>query len=79
MGDKFDHKARHEKLHRALDELVADFIDHTSRLPSKTNLIELMDWAYLQTVRPTEKEGGETDEKDCVYQRGGCSGQKRLL
>ncbi len=63
MGDKSEHKARHRELHKALDELVADFIDHTGALPSKTNLMELMDWSYLQSMTPTEKdEGGETDE-----------------
>lgn len=53
------HKARHVELHKMLDELVADFIGHTGNLPSKTSLRELMQWAYEQTISPTE-EGGLT-------------------
>ncbi len=48
-----EHKKRHEELHKCLDELVADYISHTKALPSKTNLLELMDWAYQQTYKPT--------------------------
>ena len=48
------HKERHAELHKALDELVADFIGHTGRLPSKTTVMEFMEWAYQQSVSPTE-------------------------
>lgn len=50
------HKARHRFLHGSLDELVADFIDHTGRLPSETSVMELMEWAYKQTISPSEKK-----------------------
>lgn len=46
------HKQRHVELHRALDELVADFITHTGKLPSKSTLIELMEWSHKQTQEP---------------------------
>lgn len=49
------HKERHEYLHMILDELVADFIDQTGNLPSKTTIIELMQWSNLQTKNPTKK------------------------
>ena len=49
------HKARHEFLHRCLDELIADFIDHTGELPSKTSLLALMEWSHEQTQFPREK------------------------
>lgn len=48
------HKQRHVELHRYLDELVADFITHTDRLPSQTPLTDLMQWSYEQTQSPTE-------------------------
>lgn len=61
------HKARHELLHKMLDELVADWVNHTVhagdfqdasielKLPSNTFLSELMEWSYQQTQNPTEK------------------------
>lgn len=48
------HKARHEMLHRMLDELTADMIRHTKKLPSKTTVMELMAWSHEQTQNPTE-------------------------
>lgn len=54
MG-KNKHKARHELLHRELDELIADFICHTKGLPSRTTVMELMNWSHKQTINPTEE------------------------
>lgn len=54
-----EHKERHEELHRALDELVADWINHTNRIPSKATVLELMKWAYEQTLNPTEEPNDE--------------------
>lgn len=48
------HKARHIELHRMLDELTADFIRHTGRLLSQTTVMDLLGWAYEQTLSPTE-------------------------
>lgn len=50
-----EHKERHEILHGYLDELVADFIGHTGGLPSRTNLMDLMEWSAKQMDSPTEK------------------------
>lgn len=50
------HQQRHIELHKSLDELVADFITQTGKLPSKTPLIELMEWSYQQTQSPTNTE-----------------------
>ena len=50
------HKARHKELHRALDELVADFIRHTQGLPSKTTLLTFMQWSSEQCENPTEQK-----------------------
>jgi hypothetical protein len=46
------HKEIHEQLHRALDELVADFITHTGRRPSQATVLELIQWSSSQTVNP---------------------------
>jgi hypothetical protein len=43
------HRKRHARLHKMLDELIADFIDETQALPSKTTLLELLKWSYKQT------------------------------
>lgn len=51
-----EHKDTHKELHKKLDELVADFIDHTGNLPSRTNLMVFMEWSAKQAENPTEKE-----------------------
>lgn len=48
------HQERHIFLHKYLDELLADFIMHTEKLPSKTTLVEFMEWSYSQTLNLTE-------------------------
>jgi hypothetical protein len=49
------HKARHVQLHRALDELLADFILHNpGKYPSKMPVLDLMRWSHAQTLKPTE-------------------------
>ena len=55
---QLEHKKRHEELHKNLDELVADFINHTKKLPSKSTVMELMEWSFKQTVKPTEDRCG---------------------
>jgi len=50
------HKERHRLLHRNLDELVADFINHTHKLPSQTSILDLMKWSAAQMENPTESE-----------------------
>jgi hypothetical protein len=49
-----EHKARHALLHQQLDELVADWIRHTTGLPSKCSVLDLMKWSHEQTENPTE-------------------------
>ena len=51
-----EHKARHVLLHKELDELLADFIMHTHKLPSQTTIMEFLTWSHEQTVNPIEKE-----------------------
>ena len=54
-----EHIEKHKKLHNALDELIADFINTSPigkiRLPSETSLSTLMEWSYQQTIKPEVK------------------------
>ena len=50
-----EHKARHIELHRALDELLADWISHTHCYPSQESVMVLIQWSHSQTIDPTEK------------------------
>lgn len=49
--DKKEHRERHKVLHKYLDELIADFIQETNKLPSETKLTELMSWSFAQTIK----------------------------
>ena len=53
VTDLESHKARHVYLHRRLDELLADWIQHTGGLPSECSLDAFLKWAYEQTENPT--------------------------
>lgn len=60
-----EHKERHIKLHEYFDELLADFIYHRNILPSKTTILELMQWSHKQTTEPTEiPEDTDVNEKE---------------
>lgn len=51
---KEQHKGRHCELHRALDELVADWAaHHPGRFYSKATIMELIHWSHDQTIDPT--------------------------
>lgn len=55
MMTKDEHIKIHKGLHKALDELVADFIGHNKDgeyLPSKVSVMRLMQWSAEQTVNP---------------------------
>lgn len=48
------HMARHQFLHAALDELVADFLSHTPG-GIESSLSELMVWSSKQMTDPDER------------------------
>lgn len=55
-----EHKNRHIELHKALDELFADYISHH---PDKVKFLEtpigdLIKWSHEQTVNPKELNNG---------------------
>lgn len=49
-----EHRARHVELHKALDELFADFIEHHPHRGTflDTSIRELIRWSCRQTERP---------------------------
>lgn len=61
---KEQHREAHKKLHESLDMLIADFINHTGKLPSKTTCMELMEWAHKQTIDPTPTPGTKHDDEE---------------
>ncbi len=65
-----EHKQRHIELHRALDQLFADYIQHH---PDDHNFLDmplrnLIEWSYGQTLCPDEvpvsSAAGETLSKE---------------
>ena len=54
LWDKSQHRARHQELHDALDELVADWAIHQPRgkMYSNSTIMELVEWSYQQTIEP---------------------------
>lgn len=52
--EKEEHRLRHVKLHKMLDELIADFMRHTNKRTSQTTLLELMQWSCEQTKNPKD-------------------------
>lgn len=57
---KAEHIERHKLLHKMLDELIADWIQHTKCLPSQNTVLELMQWSNQQCKEP--QETGEPNE-----------------
>ena len=54
-----EHRQRHVELHKALDELAADFISdevNKGRLFSTTTIMELVQWSHQQTKHPSVLE-----------------------
>ena len=49
-----EHRKIHKELHENFDKLIADFITETGGLPSKTSVIELINWSYKQTKEAKE-------------------------
>jgi hypothetical protein len=52
-----EHRKRHIDLHRALDQLIADYMAHHPVYPTSyldMPLRELVEWSMTQTGNPTE-------------------------
>ena len=48
-----EHKKIHIALHQNLDQLIADYITCTGKLPSETRVIDLIKWSHKQCENPT--------------------------
>ena len=48
-----EHRLKHIALHNSLDELLADWIIETGSLPSKSSVLELLEWSHSQTINPS--------------------------
>jgi len=51
-----EHRARHAELHKAPDELFADFIRHHPQVqrPTQQHIQTLLEWSYQQSHSPME-------------------------
>lgn len=49
---KKEHIERHKKLHKCLDELVADYISCVKDVSMQNTLMDLIEWSYGQTKSP---------------------------
>lgn len=53
VSNEDEHRERHKLLHRHLDEIVADWLVQTRRLPSKSSVMDLLTWSAAQTRDPS--------------------------
>lgn len=51
-----EHKERHRMLHEYFDELLADWITHTKKRPSRGTVLELIEWSAKQVENPESDE-----------------------
>lgn len=55
MADKelirIEHRERHLDLHKKLDELFTDFIQHGNGNTTNT-ILDLITWSYKQNIKP---------------------------
>jgi len=52
ISDEEKHRIRHQELHRALDELVADWISSTGKTVLNRTVGELAEWSHKQSQKP---------------------------
>lgn len=60
---KQTHIEIHKKLHKQLDDLVANWILETNKLPSEHTIYDLMKWAYQQTKNPSDRLGQQNEKE----------------
>lgn len=53
-GELLSHcRESHHRLHGALDELLACYLTETGKLPSKSGLLEFLEWSFKMKGSPT--------------------------
>lgn len=51
------HRKRHKELHKAFDELLADFVVHApGRQGLDNRIMDLIEWSFIQTKGPTHDD-----------------------
>ena len=50
------HYEKHRDLHKALDELVGDWIQSTGNRPSEYTILALMQWSAIQVQNEVEQK-----------------------
>jgi hypothetical protein len=55
MMSNSQHIERHKELHKAFDELLADYLLYSKKVPGEIPVFELMKWSYQQTLEPQEE------------------------
>jgi hypothetical protein len=63
------HKARHEMLHRCLDELLADYLRHHAMdrvFIANIRMWDLIQWSHDQTKNPTVDPDGVEAVATCL-------------
>jgi hypothetical protein len=49
-----EHIKRHQELHKAVDELAADYMyHHPMKLLNETTVLDLLKWSNIQSQKPT--------------------------
>jgi len=53
MNKAEEHRVWHVKLHRALDDLLANYMEHhpNEKQVGKILVMDVMRWAHLQTIK----------------------------
>jgi hypothetical protein len=60
---KEQHRQRHIELHKALDELIADYMGETLDFEIlKGPVMKLVNWSHKQTTEPDDRHGNFNDE-----------------
>jgi hypothetical protein len=60
---KKGHVETHKRLHKSLEELVADYITCTGKHLSDSTIMDLMSWSAKQTVLPDIPAGLAYEEE----------------
>jgi len=56
MINNTEHIKQHKKLHKALSELMEDFILNTKNHADNTMLDSFIAWSHKQTIKPNHSE-----------------------
>lgn len=70
-----EHQQAHKLLHRALDELLACYIDEARSGSIDNPIWQLLQWAYEKTMIPSDADAHNTDRRDTAE----FEGQRQMI